>query len=227
LPAPKLGAAKASLVLGVASYPLLCAFGLGAFTALLAMALGILALVRAARAHSREGRGAAIGGILLGASCIGLVTVLTLPNLMASRMSANEAAAIGDIRTVIMAEVEYSKANGELYDTLECLAAPARCIPGFEATRPGFLAPELATARVKMGYTRTFHAGPAPEGGRPKGVSPTSMTSYAYVALPASPLSSGVRSFCGDVTGRLCANTDGSTPVVVGGQCAPSCPDLR
>lgn len=215
------------MILGLLSYPLLCLFGVGFFTAALSLVLGIVALSRAMRTPSREGWRAAASGMVLGASCIGLVAFLTLPNLLASRVAASEAATTGDIRAVITAEVEYSKINGDLYDTLECVAWPARCIPGLDAMRPGFLAAELATARVKAGYARTFHAGPAPEGGRPRGVSPTSMTSYAYVAVPASPGTTGGRSFCGDVSGRVCANPDGSTPAVVGGQCAPSCPDLR
>jgi hypothetical protein len=210
------------LVLGAVSVPLLCAYGLGAITGFLAVVLGLVALGR-----SREGRGAAIGGIVLGGACAGLVALLTYPQVAASRLAHNQGAAITDVRSVIQAELEYSKVNGDHYDTLECLAAPARCIPGYDPAKPAFLAADLASARVKLGYVRTFHAGPAPEAGRGKGVSPTSMTAYAYVATPESPGSSGRLAFCGDVSGRVCATADGSTPAVVDGLCAASCPDLR
>src|SRR5262249_42946669 len=151
-----------------------------------------------------EGRLSAVGGIVSGALCLGLVMVLTWPALLSSRVSHNEATVVGDIRAITEAEVEYSKANGENYDTLHCLPAPSRCIPGYSAQKSAFLDAALATAQVKAGYRRTFHPGPAPAGGRRKDVSPTSMTTWTYVAVPESPGSSGVRSFCGDGSGRIC-----------------------
>jgi hypothetical protein len=229
-PPPGMGLARLSLVLGFLSYPLLCAFGLGFIAALFAVVFGIFALARAARTPAlREGNKSAIGGIALGSVCIGGAVLLALPGMLASRVSHNEAAAIVDTRAVIMAEFEYSKANGDYYDSLACVAAPAHCIPGYDATKPGFLATDLASATTKSGYARSFLPGPAPpDGKRPKTASPTSITAYAYVAMPVSPGSSGRRSFCGDNGGRVCVMNDGSRPALdKDGLCAPSCPDLR
>ena len=72
---------------------------------------------------------------------------------------------IGDIRTVISAEAAYQSANGGYYGPLECLAAPATCLPAL-------LRADLPRARrsrrptVKNGYRRTFHPGPAVAAGR-------------------------------------------------------------
>jgi hypothetical protein len=226
--APDLRASRWSLMLGLASYPLLIVFGIGACAGLLAVAYGIVALVRARRAPAAlGGRRSAVAGILLGGSCVALATVLVLPALIASRTQANEVATIGDIRTILQAEVQYSNVNGDSYDTLECLAAPARCIPGYDKAKPAFLPADLAAAHTKNGYLRTFHAGPASKGPRSKEMSPSSIATYAYVAVPASPGSTGVRSFCGDGSGRVCAMRDGSMPAVADGVCADSCPDLK
>jgi hypothetical protein len=227
-PSPSLRAAKASLILGLLSIPLLCAMGLGALSGVLAVFFGILALVRAARTPSVEsGRASAVWGILLGGSCAVLPVLLSWPALHASRVRENENATITEIRSVLEAELKYSAVNADLYDKLECLATPSRCIPGYDASKPSFLDAELAAATVKHGYTRTFHGVPAPSD-RPKGTSPSSLEAYAYVAMPASPGSTGERSFCGDQSGRVCSMEDGaSPPLTPNGECAPSCHDLR
>ncbi len=227
-PAPRLTAAKASLVLGLLSYPLLCVFGSGLLTALLAVVFGIGALVRAARAPSiHSGRSSAVWGIVLGGSCMATVAVVALPMMVATRIRANEAAAISDIRAVIDAEFAYARVNGDLFDSLECLAAPARCVSSYGPKRAGFIRPDLATTPERMGYARTFHGGPAAHAGSTSGASPSSLKSWAYVAVPVSPGWSGQRAFCGDSSGRVCATDDGTPPVVTDGRCAESCRTLR
>ena len=230
-PAVRQGMAITSLVLGILSVPTLGCLGVGA---LLSIALGIVALVRANREPAvYGGKGFAIGGIATGAlsllvmiPMVGIVAAIAIPSLLRARVSANEAATIGDIRTVISAEVAYQSYSGGYYAPPECLAAPATCLPAYSG--PHFLDPELASATVKSGYRRTFHPGsavasasdgtPAPRG---------SLESFAYVAVPATRGQTGIRGFCGDATGRICVTADGSEPAVRGGVCDPGCPDLR
>jgi hypothetical protein len=131
----------------------------------------------------------------------------------------NEAATIGDIRTIIAAEAAYQRRNSGAYDSLACLAAPASCIPGFAANGPAFLDRDLATRETRSGYSRMFHAGP---GAHAEGTSSTSVKTFAYVAVPAEPGRSGCRAFCGDSTATICYTPDGRMPSVTGGLC-----DLR
>jgi type IV pilus assembly protein PilA len=230
-PPPRQGLAIASLVIGILSLPTLGCLGIGA---LLGVVLGIVALMRANREpHVYGGTGFAIGGIAASALSLlvaiplgGIVAAIAIPSLLRARVSANEAATIGDIRTVISAEAAYQGASGGYYGPLECLPAPADCIPGYAG--PTFLDPALASATVKSGYRRTFVAGPAAAvtiGGPP--TPPRSLESFAYVAVPENRGQTGVRGFCGDSSGRICATTDGSAPEVVDGACDPECRDLR
>ena len=117
------GLATWSLVLGVLSIPCMGLFGIGALAGLI---LGIVALVKANREPAvYGGSGMAIGGIVT--SCVGLVLLpilaaIAIPSLLRARVSANEAQAIGDIRTVISAQRTYASTNGGYFDTLDCLA---------------------------------------------------------------------------------------------------------
>jgi hypothetical protein len=139
-----------------------------------------------------------------------------------ARIKSFEAAALGDVRTVLSAEVAYSSANQGAYDSPACLIAPANCLPGYSG--PPMLTSQ-AIQSEKYGYRRSFHAGPK---ARAKAkASPTSLTAFAFTAVPISPGESGVRGFCGDDTGRICVTADGSEPPVVSGRCATPCQELK
>jgi type II secretory pathway pseudopilin PulG len=157
---------------------------------------------------------------------IGIIAAIAIPSLLRARVSTNESMAIGDIRTVISGEAAYQSNNSEHYDTLACLAAPKQCIPNYPPNGPTFIDPSLASAEVKGGYRRSFHAGPAPSQ-RPGGVSPSSIESYAYVAVPVTQGQTGVRSFCGDSSGLIWFDPNGKVPQVVDGRCDESWTPLR
>lgn len=226
---PRRGFAIASLVLGILSLPTIGLVGVGAMTGII---LGVVALVKASRAPAEYGgRGLAVAGIALSVLSIvvmpfliGIVAAIAIPSLLRARISANESATIGDVRTVISAEAAYQSINGGYFDRLDCLAEPSRCVPGYAG--PSVLGPEIARAATKNGYQRSFHAG-VPVSPRPAAASPTSMMSFAYTAVPVTKGTTGVRAFCGEATGRVCYTKDGSMPDVLPGACPAECVDLR
>ena len=195
------GMAITSLVLGILGLPTLGLLLVGSLTGLV---LGIMALLKTNRSPNEYGgKGMAIAGIVTNCLAIivmpvviGIMAAIAIPALLRARVSANEASVIGDVRTVISAEIAYSTANGNFFDTPECLGTPSLCIPGH--TGPTFLDQTLATLAPKSGYQRRFMPGP-PAG--PGAVSPSSLQSFAYVAAPLSRGQTGVRGFCGDSIG--------------------------
>jgi type II secretory pathway pseudopilin PulG len=222
---PRKGLAIASLVLGVLSILTLGCLGIGAITGLV---LGIIAYTRANRAPQEYGgKGMALGGIITNALSLliiipaGIIAAIAIPSLLRARVSANESAAIGDIRTIVSAQAAYQSASGGYYGTPECLANPAPCIPNYQG--PTFLDAQLASLQPKSGYQRSFHPGPAAQGDQ--GLS--GLMGYAYTAVPVAKGQTGVRGFCGDASGVVCFTPDGSTPEVVDGACGPSCTPLR
>jgi type II secretory pathway pseudopilin PulG len=223
--------AMAAMILGILAIPSFGCFIIG----------GVLAIVLGAIAYSRTnkepetygGRGMAIAGIILGAvsfvmiPIIGIISAIAIPSLLRARVAANESAAIGDLRTVISGEAAYASQNNGYYDTLECLGTPAPCLPGY--TGPVFLDSSLAHPSVipKSGYTRKLHLGPPPDPDGPPAKSPSSVRSYAYVAVPATQGQTGVRAFCGDDRGIICYWTDGVPTEIVDGQCPADCTVIR
>jgi type IV pilus assembly protein PilA len=156
---------------------------------------------------------------------IGIIAAIAIPSLLRARISANESGAIGNVRTVISAEAAYQSANAGYYDVPDCLLAPERsqCL-GTNATGP-FITPGTIVFDVpKTGYVMRFYPGEAVTAA---GASPSSLTSFAVVAEPASP-QTGVRTFCGDSTGivSICTPAGGGTDAT-GGVCPQNCSALR
>jgi len=158
---------------------------------------------------------------------VGMIAAIAIPSLLRARISANEAAAIGDLRAVISAEAAYASQNGGLYDQLECLAKPQECIPGYPPTAPVFLG-EIPPV-IRGGYQREFQVGFPADGSEVafKNLSPSSVQSFVYLAYPVSPELTGKRGFCADYTARICVTMDGSPPPVVDGVCDPACTPLQ
>jgi len=164
---------------------------------------------------------AALG--LIAVVAIGIIAAIAIPSLLRARIAANEAMAIGNLRTVISAEAAYQSANGGFYDVPACLYTPAQCL-GPRAPGVTFLdQASLVFDAPKGGYVLQFHGGPAPAA--TSDVSPSSLEAFAVTAEPASP-QTGVRTFCGDSRGIVCVMA-ASGRITEGGQCPETCEQLR
>ena len=156
--------------------------------------------------------------LLIVVAIIGIIAAIAIPSLIRARVSANESATIGDIRSVVSAQAAYHSANGGWYEAnFVCLHTPfAGCIPNYPSTSPTFLDSQLASLQAKSGYDRTFQGGATPGNINTNLNSLTSVTSYVYWATPTSPGQTGVRGFAGDSSGALCFSTDGSSAATTG-----------
>ena len=135
--------------------------------------------------------------LLIVVAIIGIIAAVAIPSLLRARISANEAATVGDIRSVISAQAAYQTASSGFYGELSCLAVPGPCITGYAG--PSFLDGTIGVGVLvnKSGYTRTANYDPANT--HPGLASPHS--AYCYQASPTSPALTGVRSFGGDASG--------------------------
>ncbi len=159
--------------------------------------------------------------LLIVVAIIGIIAAIAIPSLLRARVSANEAATIGDIRTVISAEAAYHSATQGRYGVLTCLSTPsnAGCIPNYAATAPTFLDANLGQVTLtKSGYVRTANYG-AP------GANPGDRDDYCYQGRPTTLNRTGVRSFGGDSSGQLGA-TQGALDCCLAGALIPGCPGL-
>ena len=143
--------------------------------------------------------GAGAASVLMMVAIIGIIAAIAIPSLLRARVSANEAATIGNLRTMVSAQAAYASAAGS-YGLPECLASPARpgCIEGYPAGEPAFLEPELASASTRSGYRWSFVQRLAPS---PLAATPTGSRTFCYGATPITAGQTGVRSFAADQTG--------------------------
>ena len=158
--------------------------------------------------------------LLIVVAIIGIIAAIAIPSLLRARVSANESATIGDIRTVISAQAAFQSANGGWYaGSLSCLSNPAggaACIPSYPATAPTFLdrsiAPVAGPPAPKSGYNRQYLPGAQPAGLNTVVAGANSVSSYVYLATPVTQGQTGVRGFGGDASGILCFSPTGAAP---------------
>lgn len=162
----------------------------------------------------------------------GLVQVLedktvdgVVGELQRARLAANEAVAVGDIRTIYTAENLFMAVTEGAYGLLRCLNIPADCIVGIPGEK--LLEKTLTSATEKSGYRRKFHAGARVPSAKAKGKPSPFVKTYAYTAVPIVPGETGTRGFCGDSLGRICVSGDGTAPPVAGGLCVTPCTELK
>jgi prepilin-type N-terminal cleavage/methylation domain-containing protein len=166
--------------------------------------------------------------LLIVVAIIGIIAAIAIPSLLRARVSANESATIGDIRTVISAFAAYQSANGGFYDSnIICLNKPSACIPGYATNAPTFLDSQLASQVAKSGYTRSFTGSQAAIVPDVAVQSATSAAGYAYGATPVNSGQTGVRGFAGDSSGRICFTQDSTLPGVTAAALDSTCNDLK
>jgi prepilin-type N-terminal cleavage/methylation domain-containing protein len=157
--------------------------------------------------------------LLIVVAIIGIIAAIAIPSLLRARVSANESATIGDIRTVISAQAAYQSANGGWYaSNFTCLNTPTAsgCIPAYPTNGPTFLDPNLVAQTAKSGYSRSFQAGGTVAVNTAVSGSASTAT-YAYVAAPVTLGQSGVRAFGGDASGVLCFTASGTAVTATNG----------
>ena len=135
--------------------------------------------------------------LLIVVAIIGIIAAVAIPSLLRARVTANEAATVGDIRTILSAEAAYSFSNVNLYGQLSCLSSPASasCLgANYGSSAPTFLDSTMATdTLMKSGYVRTMNYV----------LTGTNTAVFCYLAQPFTPNRTGVRSFGGDDAGVI------------------------
>jgi len=82
--------------------------------------------------------------LLIVVTIIGIIASIAIPNLLASRRAANEASAIGSMRTISSCEITYQAAYGGVYGDLPNL--------GVKTLTDAVLAGAVDAAHAKSGY---------------------------------------------------------------------------
>ena len=155
----------------------------------------------------RKSKGFSLIELLIVVAIILIIAAIAIPNLLRSRIAANEASATATMRTLNTAEVTYASTyNSGFTDTLTRLGAPAA------GSQPDAAASDLvdpvlsgktggtATSFTKNGFVFTY----TPSG------SFGFIATFTLTANPVARGSSGQRSFFTDQSAVIHANATGA-----------------
>jgi type IV pilus assembly protein PilA len=199
------GKATASLVCGIL-------FFLWPFTAIAAVVLGHIALSEIKKSAGRlAGHGMALAGLILGYVGVAMVpfiliiAAIAIPNLLRSKMAANEATAVGTLRRYNTAMVTYSAECPQIGYPKDLRSLGPGQSQTDKCAHADLLDAQLVTALpTKYGY-HFFYTPQVDADGL--------VAKYVLTADPITPGSSGVRHFFTDESGVIRYSVNGGADV--------------
>jgi type IV pilus assembly protein PilA len=187
------GKAVASLILSF--------FSLFFIPGVIAVVLGHLAYSEIKKSAGQlKGQGVAIAGLILGYLGIAaipfllIIAAIAIPNLLKARMAANEASAVGSLRTLNTALVTYTSTyNKGFAPDIHSLGPPSAGVqPNDQAAD---LIDEILASGQKSGYVFTYTVTEKDENG--------ALTGYTITAEPVQPGNTGQRYLFTDQSGVI------------------------
>jgi prepilin-type N-terminal cleavage/methylation domain-containing protein len=147
--------------------------------------------------------------LLIVVAIILIIAAIAIPNLLRSKMAANEASAVGSLRTLNTACVTFSTTYGGYPASLVTMGGEGTS--ALPTSTSAELIDNVLQTGIKTGYSFSFSAAAADSAGN--------VDSYIINAAPITPGVTGIRYFYTDQTGVIRANSAGaaatssSTPI--------------
>jgi type IV pilus assembly protein PilA len=149
----------------------------------------------------RKQKGFSLIELLIVVAIILIIAAIAIPNLLRSRIAANEASAVGSVRTLNTAEITYASTYPDTGFTCTLTNLGPLAGGGTPTTAGANLIDSVLAGGTKSGYTLGL------TGCGASGI----QTSYFVTNTPVTEGQTGIRSFCSDQSGVIRYNATGST----------------
>ena len=151
----------------------------------------------------RKQKGFSLIELLIVVAIILIIAAIAIPNLLRSRMAANEASAVGSVRTINTSQVTYASTYGVGFaDTLAKLGGAAPCTP---SAATSCLVDSVLSGGTKSGYTFALTA--------TAGTVASPNNTYQLTGNPVARGSSGQSGFFSDESGVIRKNPTAAATV--------------
>jgi type IV pilus assembly protein PilA len=144
--------------------------------------------------HTRQ-KGFSLIELLIVVAIILIIAAIAIPNLLRAKIAANEASAVGSLRTLNTACIAYSTSYGQFPAALTNLGPEAS--GGTASSTSADLIDSVLASGTKSGYVFVYTAG-------------NSNQTYTITATPISTGQTGQRMFFTDQSGVIRVNASGS-----------------
>jgi prepilin-type N-terminal cleavage/methylation domain-containing protein len=157
-------------------------------------------------------RGFSLIELLIVVAIILIIAAIAIPNLLRSRIAANQASAVGSLRTLNTAEITYATTYNTGYTSALGNLGPPAAGSNPVATAAGLIDSVLsggtatATSSIKSGYQFVYTPAATDASGR--------VNTYGITATPVTVGTTGTNSYYTDMSGVIRQNstaTAGST----------------
>jgi type IV pilus assembly protein PilA len=159
--------------------------------------------------------------LLIVVAIIGIIAAIAVPGLLRARMSGNETSAIGSLRAINSAQINYSSACGQGFYATSLVSLNTAPMGSTEV----FISPDMGTdPTTKSGYLVTLTPGPAPAPAPATCNALGPVTTYWADAVPTTVGSTGIRRFGGNQSGTVFFSMTAALPVTQAGPPAGGTP---
>jgi type IV pilus assembly protein PilA len=166
---------------------------------------------------NKKQKGFSLIELLIVVAIILIIAAIAIPNLIRSRMAANEASAVGSVRTLVTAAITYNSTYGNGFPgSLAQVGTTGTTAVGCNNAE---LIDSVLTAGIKSGYNFALLPGTVAVTTPPAGCTAGFVDGFGAVAWPVTVGTTGQRSFCSDASGVIRFDPTGAEAALTASLC--------